>query len=88
MDNDLLTRFWTDLVGRLTGPMSFRMIMQPIMASLFALRDGMKTRAPAVPPISGPFCRTLTSAATCCLTAGRRWGRSSSWRWSSTSSIS
>ena len=42
MDNDVITRFWTDLVGRLTGPMSFRMIMQPIMASLFALRDGMK----------------------------------------------
>jgi hypothetical protein len=30
--DDTLTRFWNDLVGRLTGPMTFRLILQPVMA--------------------------------------------------------
>jgi hypothetical protein len=42
MEDDLLTRFWTDLVGRLTGPMTFRLILQPLMAILIAVRDGVK----------------------------------------------
>jgi hypothetical protein len=40
--DDLLARFWSDLVGRLTGPMIFRLILQPIMAMLYAVRDGLK----------------------------------------------
>jgi hypothetical protein len=40
--DDLLTRFWTNLVGRLTGPMTFRLILQPTMAAIYALRDGLK----------------------------------------------
>ena len=39
--DDTLNRIWTDLVGRLTGPMTFRLVMQPTMATLFALRDGL-----------------------------------------------
>jgi hypothetical protein len=39
---DLFTRFWSDLVGRLTGPMTFRLILQPTMAAIYALRDGLK----------------------------------------------
>jgi hypothetical protein len=34
--------FWADLVGRLTGPMTFRLLLQPTMATLHAIRDGMK----------------------------------------------
>jgi len=37
-----LVRFWTDLVGRLSGPMTFRLILQPTMAALYAIRDGVK----------------------------------------------
>ena len=40
--DDLLTRMWTDLTGRLTGPMTFRLILQPAMALLFACRDGLR----------------------------------------------
>jgi hypothetical protein len=40
--DDSLTRFWTDMVGRLTGPMTFRLFLQPTMASFYALRDGLK----------------------------------------------
>ena len=39
---DLLTRFFENLVGRVHGPMNFRMILQPLMAVIFAIRDGRK----------------------------------------------
>jgi hypothetical protein len=40
--DDVLTRIWTDLTGRLTGPLTLRLYLQPTMAMLFALRDGLK----------------------------------------------
>jgi hypothetical protein len=39
---ELLTRFWSDLVGRMTGPFSFRFVLQPVMAIIYACRDGVK----------------------------------------------
>lgn len=40
MEN-LLDRVWTDLVGRLDGPMQFRLLL-PLVASLLAIRAGRK----------------------------------------------
>ena len=40
--DDTLTRIWADIVGRLHGPLTFRLILQPIMAALYAFRDGIK----------------------------------------------
>ena len=37
-----LTRIWEDLVARPDGPLSFRFILQPVMAALLAVRDGIK----------------------------------------------
>jgi hypothetical protein len=39
---DLLIRFFEDLVARVSGPMKFRLILQPLMALFFATRDGLK----------------------------------------------
>ena len=39
---DLFTRMWENLIGRVGGPMSFRLILQPAMAIFFAVRDGLK----------------------------------------------
>lgn len=39
---DVLTRIWEDLGGRVDGPLHFRLIMQPIMATLFGIRDGFR----------------------------------------------
>ena len=39
--DEWLTRLWGDLVGRLTGPMTFRIVLQPVMASIMAVIDGM-----------------------------------------------
>ena len=40
--DDQLARIFTDLVGRLTGPLTLRLYLQPGMATLFAIRDGVK----------------------------------------------
>jgi hypothetical protein len=34
-------RIWQQLIARPTGPMAFRFILQPIMAAIVALRDGV-----------------------------------------------
>lgn len=36
----LFSTFWTDFIGRFDGPLHFRLFVQPLMAMLFALRDG------------------------------------------------
>jgi hypothetical protein len=40
--DDVLSRFWADLLGRVTGPMSFRLILQPAVATFLAIRAGMQ----------------------------------------------
>ena len=38
---DVITRALENLVGRLTGPMQFRLVLQPLMATIFAVRAGI-----------------------------------------------
>lgn len=40
--NDIFTRFWEDMVGRIGGPLSLRLLIQPTLAIIFAIRDGLK----------------------------------------------
>lgn len=39
---DILSRTWTDLLARPSGPMAFRFLLQPVMATIVAIRDGRK----------------------------------------------
>ncbi len=39
---DMLIRGWMNVVARVGGPMTFRIILQPTMAALLALRAGLK----------------------------------------------
>jgi hypothetical protein len=39
---DDLRRLWHDLLDRPSGPMSFRFILQPAMAMIAAIRDGLR----------------------------------------------
>lgn len=39
---DMLARFIENLAGRVHGPMHFRFFLQPAMAVIFAVLDGMK----------------------------------------------
>ena len=38
--DEMLSRFVTEMIGRIDGPMSLRLILQPAMALFFAFRDG------------------------------------------------
>ena len=38
--HDLPMRFWRELLERPSGPLAFRFILQPVMASFLAVRDG------------------------------------------------
>lgn len=40
--DELLSRFVEDIVGRVHSPMNARLILQPLMAVIFALRDGRR----------------------------------------------
>jgi hypothetical protein len=39
---DVSVRFWDELISRPSGPLAFRFILQPVMASILAVRDGIK----------------------------------------------
>jgi hypothetical protein len=39
---DLLIRIFENLIDRVSGPMKFRLILQPLMATIFAIRSGFK----------------------------------------------
>ena len=37
-----MTRIFENLADRVSGPMKFRLILQPLMAAIFAIRSGLK----------------------------------------------
>ena len=47
---DMIVRALTNLAARVGGPMTFRIILQPLMASIFAFRDGLKDARENRPP--------------------------------------
>lgn len=58
--DELLTRVFEDLVGRVGGPLKFRLLLQPAMAVFFAIRDGRKdARESRVPYFWAIFTQPL-----------------------------
>jgi len=47
---EMLARMWDGLVARVGGPMTFRVILQPTMATLLAVRAGLKDAREGRPP--------------------------------------
>jgi hypothetical protein len=47
---EMFTRFFDDLAGRLDGPMTFRFVLQPVMAAIAAIRSGLKDAKTGKPP--------------------------------------
>ena len=39
---NFFSTYWHDFLGRFDGPLHFRLILQPLMATLFAVRDGRR----------------------------------------------
>ena len=55
---ELLARVWENLGERVSGPMWFRLILQPAVAVFFAARDGLKDERLGRPPY---FWKVLTN---------------------------
>ena len=47
---ELIARGWEGLIDRVGGPMTFRLILQPLMATLLAVRAGLKDAREGRPP--------------------------------------
>ena len=52
---EVLTRFWDQLIAQPSGPLAFRLVLQPIMATILAILDGLKDARTGRPP----FLRTI-----------------------------
>ncbi|HYA80041.1 MAG TPA: hypothetical protein VED87_03820 [Methylocystis sp.] len=53
LSTDELNRLWRNIVARPGGPMTFRFVLQPVMAILAALRDGLQdARLDRIPYLS------------------------------------
>jgi hypothetical protein len=48
--DDIWMRFLDDMRDRITGPMKFRLVLQPLMASIFAITAGLKDAKAGKPP--------------------------------------
>lgn len=55
---DFLSRFWTDLIERTDGVMTFRLFLQPTMALITALIDGIRDARVG----RGPYFQRLVHA--------------------------
>jgi hypothetical protein len=47
---DVLSQLWQEIVARPDGPMALRFYLQPLMAVIFAVRDGLKDARTGRPP--------------------------------------
>lgn len=47
---DYFLRIWTELAGRVTGPMTFRLVLQPLTAAFFGIRSGLRDAREGRPP--------------------------------------
>jgi drug/metabolite transporter (DMT)-like permease len=57
--DDVVSRVLTDLVGRLSGPLTLRLFLQPSVATVFAIRDGLRDARSGRPP---HFWRLVTGS--------------------------
>ena len=50
--DELWTRIVENMTGRVSGPMKFRLLLQPTMAAIFAIRAGLADAKTGKPPYS------------------------------------
>jgi hypothetical protein len=48
--NEILARLWQNLYGRVAGPMNLRLIIQPAVATILAIRAGLRDARHNRPP--------------------------------------
>jgi MFS family permease len=47
---DMWVRFTSNLIERVSGPLHFRLVLQPLMAAFFAIRSGLADASADKPP--------------------------------------
>ena len=55
--SDVVGRFTENLAGRVGGPMTFRLVLQPLMATLLAVRAGVRDARDEIPPFLSGLVR-------------------------------
>jgi hypothetical protein len=60
---DLLPPFWDELLARTDGPLQFRFILQPAMATFLAIRDGYRDAVAGRPPYLQDILRNPATRA-------------------------
>lgn len=55
MIDPVFTRVWDQLINRHSGPLKFRLFLQPAMAIFFAVRNGLKDSREGKPPFLSAF---------------------------------
>jgi hypothetical protein len=48
--DEVFSRFVNDMVARVSGPLHFRLVLQPAMAAFFAIRSGLADARAGRPP--------------------------------------
>jgi hypothetical protein len=48
--SEFLSQHWHHLIGRLNGPLNFRLLIQPLVAAFFGVRAGMRDAHEDRPP--------------------------------------
>jgi hypothetical protein len=61
--DDVLTRFAEGVTARITGPMKFRLLLQPAMAAFFAIRAGLNDARRGSSPYLSTFFSDLAERA-------------------------
>jgi hypothetical protein len=60
---DIWLRFAGNMVDRVSGPMKFRLLLQPTMAALLAIRSGLKDARAGKPPYFWTIATDRTARA-------------------------
>jgi hypothetical protein len=69
--DEILAGLWQNITGRLTGPMNLRLIVQPAVATILAIRAGIRMHVKIGHLSSGHFFGTPPTDANCCGMGGK-----------------
>ena len=75
--DEILARLWHNITARSTGPMHLRLIVQPTVAAILAIRAGLRDARQDRPPFLSTLLRNRPTAARCCARDGRTLERTS-----------
>lgn len=73
--DEILARLWRNLYGRVDGPMNLRLIIQPTVATILAIRAGFRDARQDRPPFFWAVLWNPAIGANCCDRDGRTWER-------------